>query len=656
MLVPMAADQRKRRLNGPIGFGYREQHKAKKKNSGSLQHDLNLNPHVSHKWDENEKRLVPRGEQIGISWRHLTSVASVPRDKTVLADVLTLPKDVFNLKKLMEILSYGAWESFLTEQERNYLMQFLPGGVEPEQVVQSLLAGDNFHFGNPLLQWGTSLCSGDLHPDAVLRHERSFRANKKAYYSELQKYHNNMIDNLQKLKERCARSKDPETEFLMFRSGGKDVGKDKTEKSEVSSDELKSVSRTKKGERLQKDNFNCGDGAKYMSYVKISKKQHDLVKSMKQSGNSIQSRTLNRVLGNLDNFQVKPYEMFEKEEQNRILEYWSNLANNDLPLAFAKWRKNQSERLQIITSLWQEMDEKLKFLVEDEENENSDGILQNQPHDEGAAAQSSSDDDMDSDLSSVEDHSSQVHSLNVEQDINPMDLNAEDNLGALEESEYHVASGSVEASENLPQCPESDSPINPVQTEELPCSSAMDAWPSAGIADSYCQPSSASIEYTSSNELSLRHPQVVQEHSAHLIGLESNMPVEDLTKDLLHQQRSDMSFFRSYQNQERNELLHSFIKPEDYHEEHRRTGLDFHPTPNMVMESGQFLSGLSGSSCSRHPQWSIGRKVRVVFTCINAFRRTSSLIIVDTPLQGKNISPLVVYETGVIAARLFLLS
>ncbi|GAB4847374.1 hypothetical protein Ancab_026432 [Ancistrocladus abbreviatus] len=665
----MAADQRKRRLNGATGFGSWQQHKAKKKNSRSLQYNVNLNPHVSLKWDENERRVIPRGEQIGISWRQLTSFASIPHDKTILADVLAIPKDVFQLDDLTEILSYDVWESLLTEQERNYLMQFLPGGIEAEQVVQSLLEGENFHFGNPFLQcvsfvmllllilwaWGLSHYWELLFvlviftPMWFVIMNGPLRATKKAYCSELQKYHDNMIETLQRLKERCARSKDPESEFLMMRSrrhpeadissyanelkslypeenvaaaseaglrvadekaygsdnfnlslvkggelqkrsGGKD-GKGKVEKPEVSSDEPKSVSRSKKGEKLQKANINYGDGAKYMSYVKISKKQHELVKSMKQSGNSIQSRTLNRVLGNLDNFHVKPYEMFEKEEQNRILEYWSNLANKDLPSAFANWKKIQSERSQITRSLLQEMEEKLKILVEDEVNENSDSISQNQPDDRRAGHHSNSDSDVESDPSSVEDHLSEIPSLNVRPEFNPMDLNAEVNLVASETLEYHMTSGSGEAPQSVSQYPENDGSINPVKTEEMPCSSAMDAWPSATMADSYCHRSSANVEYASSNELSLRHPQVVEEHSAPSIDLESNMPIEDPGKDLLHQQPADMSFFSTYQDRERNELLHSVIKPEDYHQEHQRTRLDFHPTRTMVMEPNQFLPG-----------------------------------------------------------------
>lgn len=54
----------------------------------------------------------------------------------------------------------------------------------------------------------------------------------------------------------------------------------------------------------------------------ISKQQHELVKSMKQSGRIIQSRALNRVLGNLDNIHVQPYEVFVKEEQKKLHEHW----------------------------------------------------------------------------------------------------------------------------------------------------------------------------------------------------------------------------------------------------------------------------------------------------------------------------------------------
>ncbi|GMH06890.1 hypothetical protein Nepgr_008730 [Nepenthes gracilis] len=639
----MAADQRKRRLNAVSAFCYEswEKQKAKKKNFGSLQYDFSLNPHISLKWDEKEKRVVAKGEQIGISWRHLTScITCPPRKNNILADIVAIPKDIFELKDLKELLSLQVWKSHLTEKERKYLMQFLPEGSEPEQVVQLLLTGDNFHFGNPFLKWASSLCSGGLHPDVVCHHEQSFRANKKEYYAELQSYHDNMIGTLQILKEKCAHSKDPETEIvqmmrsrrhaeenissddneLTFRDPDENIGaasescswtadekacssdnmtlsmvkgaelkkrgNNKNEKPVVYSDGLKTVSRLKKGDKLQKLNVNYNDGSKYMSYVKISKKQHELVMSMKQSGNSIQTRALNRVLGNLDNFHVKPYEMFEREEENRILEHWSNLANKDLPVAFANWRKRQLGRWQIGKSLCKEMEEKLKNLMEDEE-EISGGITVHQQDDVGAAHQPHLEENLESDSSPMEDHSLQISSLNVNPMFSPTDLNAEGNPIASEMSEYHVTSDTVEGSQNRSLYPGNHNSVDVHKTEGLSHSSVADAWPPASMPDSYCHPTSSNVEYPSSSELSLGRRQEVEEQSARMIDLKSNMPREDPTKDLLHQQAADMPFFSSYQTRDRNELLHSLLKRDNYYHE-QRSGLDFHPTTSMLMESSQF--------------------------------------------------------------------
>lgn len=60
----------------------------------------------------------------------------------------------------------------------------------------------------------------------------------------------------------------------------------------------------------------------FLYAFQISKKQHELVVNMKQTGKSIQSRSLNRVLGNLDDFHVQSYEVFIKEEQKKLHEHW----------------------------------------------------------------------------------------------------------------------------------------------------------------------------------------------------------------------------------------------------------------------------------------------------------------------------------------------
>ena len=63
--------------------------------------------------------------------------------------------------------------------------------------------------------------------------------------------------------------------------------------------------------------FNC------IVYIQISKKQHQIVASMKQSGKSIQLRALNRILGNIDNLDVQPYGLFVEEEQKKLNTHWS---------------------------------------------------------------------------------------------------------------------------------------------------------------------------------------------------------------------------------------------------------------------------------------------------------------------------------------------
>lgn len=102
-----------------------------------------------------------------------------------------------------------------------------------EQVVEQLLDGENFNFGNPFLDWlvhtglffwiptmnsvvlndglilcsckstpfeckllffrGTNVCSGKAHPDQIVSQEECLRADKRRYYADLEKYHNEYV-------------------------------------------------------------------------------------------------------------------------------------------------------------------------------------------------------------------------------------------------------------------------------------------------------------------------------------------------------------------------------------------------------------------------------------------------------------------------------
>lgn len=55
----------------------------------------------------------------------------------------------------------------------------------------------------------------------------------------------------------------------------------------------------------------------------MSREQHQRVKSsIKDSSSTILSRTLNRVLGNLDAFHIQPFEEFEEEERKKLHQHW----------------------------------------------------------------------------------------------------------------------------------------------------------------------------------------------------------------------------------------------------------------------------------------------------------------------------------------------
>ncbi|KAK6928602.1 hypothetical protein RJ641_007193 [Dillenia turbinata] len=697
----MVADQRRKRMNATSIFcTSREQYKAKQKNHRLPQHDLNLRFHISLEWDDGRKRVVAKRDQIGIGWRDLSPfIPSIPHHDNTLADVFTISPEIFRLENLSEVLSFEVWQNHLSENERNLLAQYLPRGVEARQVVQSLLSGDNFHFGNPFLKWqirGGQLCSGDLHPDAVIQHEKLFKSNKRAYYSELQSYHTDIIRNLQRWKEQWEMCEDPETEILqmMWRSkNGRNVqasspanehtyfnqqdnlaatsdssgaaderacssdnqnsmkgrlqpkrindrglGKSKYESASMVAD-VKVVQKPQKEEKLLKHN-SYGDGAKYMSYFKISKKQHQLVKSLKQSGSSILSKSLNCVLGNLNSFHVQPYEVFEKEERMKLHEHWLQLTNKEIPEAFSNWKSKHLQRRKLIESLGEELKQNLNdgmkyeffdmafsLVAQNDGKESSDEVLVDLKDNDAIDHQLTIEDDDSSDPASeqnegidnetnpeasddsvpafaqngvidqeatMEDNEDSVHDvaqdlhlpqiplLNGSHEFNPINLGSETNHPMSEPDGV-----APNASEYLGN-------INSTETavcQEVPLLSPGDAWPAVRMADAYYDHTALNNEYASSGDLSLRQSKIVEERPAQLLDLESNVREENVEKDLFDRQRSNESFFGSYPMQDQNELLQHLYRGQGmppYAHKQKQMGLEFHPANNVLMESVQF--------------------------------------------------------------------
>ncbi|XP_073118932.1 uncharacterized protein [Henckelia pumila] len=297
----MTANQRKKKVNAAslVGCKSYEQYMVKRKKLKPPQPALNMAPTISLEWDNKKKSVVSKRDQIGISQRHwIPFIEPGPHSHNILADVFSVPQEIFELENLSGVLSYEVWQSLLSENERSLLSQFLPQEAEPDGLVQELLAGDNFHFRNPFLIWGASLCFGELHPDNVLHEEQSLKACKKAYYSHLRKYHNDMIGNLQLWKEKWAGCMDPEVDIVhkVWRTRNyaeknvplseKEYGSDNQNREMVHGDferrkvclnkpgdcefslqEVAAVSR--QGGKLHKHNIQHEDGAKYMSYVKV---------------------------------------------------------------------------------------------------------------------------------------------------------------------------------------------------------------------------------------------------------------------------------------------------------------------------------------------------------------------------------------------------
>ena len=115
-IVFMAADQRRKRVNGAsiVGYNSREQHRPKRKNLGQVQNDFKMRSHISVEWDSKQKRVVAKQEQIGISRRQMKPFLNfVSNDHKVLADVFITPLEIFDLDNLSDVLSYEVGNMWL---------------------------------------------------------------------------------------------------------------------------------------------------------------------------------------------------------------------------------------------------------------------------------------------------------------------------------------------------------------------------------------------------------------------------------------------------------------------------------------------------------------------------------------------------------------
>ncbi|KAL6639396.1 hypothetical protein ACP70R_023126 [Stipagrostis hirtigluma subsp. patula] len=340
MTCGMAAGKQKKRLiNSTNSEQYRSEKKTKFHPSNCL---VSLKPHIGLKWDQYLRRVVAEKEQVGILWSDLAPFIESQKHRSGLADVISVPPEVFSFQQLSRVLSYEAWATCLTEAERKFLMQFLPSETDAEENVHLLLTGKNHHFGNLFLRWSSSLCYGDIHPDALLNKEKQITNDEKTYRIELRNYHSSMVETLKKWRKRWLSCGDADN---LFRDNPA-----KQKQGAMQPKVNKSIMPLKVAPSV--------DISKFMSYIEISRTQLNHIKRLKQSGDGIQTKHVSRVVGGLDKIHVKPYGALVEGEQRRLREHWLNMSCNDLPAAFEvrKERKMLMEKSRRLLSL--ELEEK----------------------------------------------------------------------------------------------------------------------------------------------------------------------------------------------------------------------------------------------------------------------------------------------------------
>lgn len=578
----MAAGQQKKRLSSS---NLHEQYKGKKKKKlDTSDYMLSLRPHIHLEWDHSKKQALAKKEQVGITWKDMSPFLDyVPQRRSGLADVLSIPGEIFGLENLKEVLSYEVWENCLSESERNLLTQFLPSGTDADQAVHSLLTGEDHHFGNPFLKWSSSLCSGDLHPDNILHMDRQFRTDKKAYYSELNQYHTEMIEVLKKWKETWARCKDPEK----LRRGSSKL---KRERPPILSEKAKVATNSKK-EIPHKICVRNDDTAKYMSYIKISKQQFELVKNLKNGGDGIQSKSLDRVIGDISDFSIHPYEGFGEEEKKRLHKHWLLVVRKDIPAAFQERRGKALRKEEWGKCLEQELADKRIQIMDKMEMENLDSSPQRQIEDEELSGNR---DDM---VHEYDTDSSSNSSDDSCMEINPVDVDQ----GVVVQDIHKPADNCVIRSKVMHEEETSKNDMEP----RLPVPSAKYTWQDGSMqVPNYLNSESHRLSF---GGLSLRQPQSASERPTRVIDFDREIlehEAEESIASALHVDSTGPLLY-PYAGQNHDELLPPFPKepamlsayPHEHMNDLKQPGLDLLMANESLPHSGQFAHNFQ-----QHPQ------------------------------------------------------
>lgn len=128
-------------------------------------------------------------------------------------EICAVPIELFHLPDLNNILSLDTWNFCLSEDEREFLVSFLPAFEEDDfrATMRDLLSGQNFHFGSPLADLFNRLKGGLCAPKVARYHESLKYVQRKKHYHLLRNYHNEMVNSfleMQKSWEDCPETAD----------------------------------------------------------------------------------------------------------------------------------------------------------------------------------------------------------------------------------------------------------------------------------------------------------------------------------------------------------------------------------------------------------------------------------------------------------------
>lgn len=157
------------------------------------------------RYTQKKKNLNPSRSpelEIGIT-EHCKSNEYKIREPEI-AETIKLPTEIFALQDLRNVLTVEAWREDLTERERSRLRAFLPEGQNNNNdVVESLLSGENFNFGNPAIAWGASVCKEEQCPEVLLQKERDLKQSQSQYFKDMRAYYYAFIASIHELSQLC---------------------------------------------------------------------------------------------------------------------------------------------------------------------------------------------------------------------------------------------------------------------------------------------------------------------------------------------------------------------------------------------------------------------------------------------------------------------